>query len=102
MRFRDQKRKQNDKDRCYWCGRHMTPMGGPGVLAKTRDHVIAQADGGNRIVFACKACNELKGNMPPELWVEFRKHHPEWWKLYRGTNFRGMRLYSRWKIDRSA
>lgn len=102
MKFALQKRKQKNDDKCYWCGRHMQPMGGPGSLAKTRDHVVAQSDGGNRVVFACRACNELKGNMPPEFWVEFRKHHPEWWKLYRSTSFRGMRLYSRWKIDRSA
>lgn len=52
-------------------------------LAPTRDHVYPKCLGGRRRVWACEACNNIKGDMIPEAWKLFRINNPGWWKLWR-------------------
>jgi hypothetical protein len=50
-------------------------------LSKTKDHVIPSSLGGTKTVPACFACNQLKGDMPPEVWDKFMLRNPSWWML---------------------
>lgn len=76
-------------DRCYWCNRQMTNDFWC-MRRRTRDHVIARDLGGTsrktNVVFACFACNNLKGEMTLKEWHIVRRDIPEWWRLaeYRG------------------
>lgn len=47
-----------------------------------------------QIVIACRACNELKSDMLPEQWAAVMRNVPEWWKLIKTTNQRGLRLFA--------
>lgn len=85
---------------CTYCHRTLTdPMKG-GSTAATRDHVAPKSAGGWRTVRCCRACNEVKGNMMPDQWVEFMRETPEWWRLYKLTGLRGMKLYTALLITR--
>lgn len=55
-------------DVCFYCSRPLNDY------SRTVDHLIPKCDGGiksnDNKVHACKSCNQLKGNMHPEHFVE--------------------------------
>ena len=76
------RRRHNRKPKCYWCRREMNKPTSPGGLAATKDHVLSKSRGGTLKVDACRACNQLKGDMLPTEWAAFMKANPKWWQLY--------------------
>jgi len=68
---------------CKYCNRTLTSSHKPwkGTSA-TRDHVKPKADGGIGRVWCCKACNELKGNMPAHVWFGWIKTVTQWWLIW--------------------
>lgn len=67
-------------------------------LDATSDHVAPKRVGGtddfpNRVL-ACRACNELKGDMRPDQWLRFMAETPEWWAMFYRTGLRGLRLFA--------
>lgn len=62
---------------CPYCRRAMTYRV-PG-LEPTRDHVIPKSKGGTKIIVACWTCNNVKGDMLPDVWERFMMENPEWW-----------------------
>lgn len=66
--------------RCHWCDRPLKATTDPSNLAATRDHIVPVSKGGRKWVWSCRACNEIKGDMSPEKWDEFRSSNPQWWK----------------------
>ena len=67
---------------CYWCWRPLLPSALNLARSETRDHVYPKSLGGERTVPACVACNNLKGDMRPYQWREFRQANPKWWLMY--------------------
>jgi hypothetical protein len=63
-------------------------------LRPTRDHVIPKSRGGRSIVIACHACNQLKGAMCLDAWIEVMRQVPEWWKLAEKRGPRGRELHN--------
>ena len=64
---------------CPYCRRpmnHRDPK-----LRATRVHEIPESKGGTRIILACHQCNQIKGNMMPEVWAMFMRRCPQWWKM---------------------
>jgi len=56
------------RDACFYCGKSLNDY------SRTVDHLIPKCDGGiksnSNKVYSCKSCNQLKGNMHPEQFVE--------------------------------
>ena len=77
---------------CHWCHRKFH-RGDPGLVV-TDDHIVPQCMGGTETVRACRACNELKGDMTPEQWQEVMTEIPGWWRLYTRSGRRGRNLYN--------
>lgn len=79
---------------CAYCERKMTGLGHHDMLSPTRDHVLPKSQGGSgyaaRIVWACRLCNNLKGDLLPEEWSDFMRAYPRWWEWdqfkYGGTD----------------
>lgn len=72
-----------DGSPCFWCGRAMDAA--VPALRPTRDHVLAKSRGGGRgrnLVWACMACNRIKGDMSVAEWEAFRSLVPEWWAMW--------------------
>lgn len=65
---------------CRWCGRPMKSTRAKGRLAATRDHVKPKSQGGIAVVWACRACNEVKRDMGLDEWQRFMERNPRWWK----------------------
>lgn len=63
------RRRRNAKP-CPYCG---DPMNGSRYSRKspTKDHVNPKALGGGPTITVCAECNNLKGRMPLEDWLEF-------------------------------
>lgn len=80
---------------CHWCRRS--------VLRLTRDHVIPLSLGGKdkrrNIVMACQACNEVKGNMPPEDWEAVMAQVPCWWRIAKVKSPRGRHLIAALRLS---
>ncbi|MFF2752791.1 HNH endonuclease [Psychrobacillus sp. NPDC058041] len=57
---------------CFYCGVRMTKT--PGIKQRTRDHIIAIANGGSdkieNIVPACRSCNSKKGKQTLDEFLE--------------------------------
>lgn len=69
---------------------------GQDALSATRDHLhpkIVRLDVNtkkiNRQVWACRACNEVKGDLRLVNWKVFMAAHPQWWTLWRSGYFSG-------------
>ena len=86
--------------KCFWCHRQMVT--GPKVrqnhpLLATRDHVVPRCENGmngsRNEVWACQACNNVKGDMSVQQWLDFREANQKWWLLFERQNLRGKRLY---------
>lgn len=82
---------------CHWCRRPMRTD--TRWLCPTRDHVVprsryreGQTSIGN-VVWACLACNDLKGDMTPEAWRALMRQVPEWWNLAERRGPRGTALH---------
>lgn len=80
---------------CRWCYRPF--QADSHWLQATRDHVIAESRGGHshksNLVWACRACNELKGDLHPRYWFAMREAMPNWWRLAEVPTPRGAILY---------
>lgn len=76
---------------CFWCKRQMLMESAS--LQPTRDHLIPRSRGGTVIRITCLACNNLKGDMPPALWVLTLEKHPEVLNRFGGSGPRGMALF---------
>lgn len=70
---------------CEYCRRPMSaPSQAHSPNEVTRDHYHPRAHGyrlsdpGNK-KFACRYCNELKGDMTPAQWTKFMEENPRWW-----------------------
>jgi 5-methylcytosine-specific restriction endonuclease McrA len=74
--------------KCYWCRRELQSKQAVSLTAATRDHVVPEHTGGRHTVWACWACNNLKGAMQPLEWRAFMEAHPEWWRLAKGRRSR--------------
>lgn len=84
--------------RCTYCDRKLDPPGSAGKLTATRDHVVPKSKWvpmdrifGARLVWACRQCNSIKGDMMPQDWSAFMKANPNWWtypNLQHGSNVR--------------
>ena len=77
---------ERQNHRCCYCGHHMITIEKhqqerPPRNAATREHVIPKSYQGNglepNLVAACKLCNELRGNMEPEIFFGLQK---EWFR----------------------
>lgn len=70
---------------CAYCRRELAGPKSRSRCAITRDHVMPKSVGGTRKVRACRQCNQLKGDIHPQVWRWFTEAHPGWWKRF-GTN----------------
>jgi hypothetical protein len=61
---------------CTYCQREMIPYSD---THPTRDHTFPKSLGGRKTVLACGTCNQIKGNMLPEVWQAFMEANPRWW-----------------------
>jgi hypothetical protein len=80
---------------CHYCKQPMT--GHCNLTIPTRDHVMPRAIKGGKgqcrnIVWACYACNSLKGDMHPNFWAVVMRDIPEWWRLAAMRGPRGVEL----------
>ena len=82
--------------RCYWCDRAMNHRTGDGLQC-TSDHIIAKSQNGKIKVKACRACNELKADLHLKSWIWIITNVPQWWKLHKEQNYRGIALFKRLK-----
>ena len=94
-----------DQSKCYWCDCTLdwdAKKRGLGqehtTYFPTRDHIVPRSEGGKQTVWACYACNQLKGDMPPVEWAmlltEFRKNKVSVHSLCRMSGPQGMALLS--------
>lgn len=70
---------------CTYCKREMIKKSMlafgyvPDGLTETRDHVIPYSKGGRKTVPCCLRCNNLKGDMMPDVWERYMADNPLWW-----------------------
>jgi hypothetical protein len=69
---------------CHWCKRILEAVDSLSRLAATKDHIHPKSKGGKETVWACWACNHLKGDRLPAEWEAFMAANPQWWKLCHG------------------
>ena len=75
----------NYSQHCGYCKRIIGPPTTPMKSTSfTKDHVTPKLNGGRKTIPCCHACNNLKGCMSIEVWRQFMKINPEWWKLWKG------------------
>lgn len=59
---------------CYYCGRPLTEMKMGYFSNKSIDHFIPRSKGGrgfnDNLVICCRACNDLKGDLLPNEFIE--------------------------------
>lgn len=71
---------------CDYCEREISTRLVPDdPLRATRDHVIPRSKGGTKTVFACLACNNIKGDMMPDEWSAYMAENPRWWTRYNSS-----------------
>lgn len=79
---------------CHYCGRIM--QDGDKWLRPTRDHVLPRSGPGRNkarnVVWACHACNQLKGDMHPNFWRALMDRVPRWWEMAPQKGPRGIAL----------
>lgn len=68
---------------CTYCHRKMTPRSDGGPRAHTHDHIIPKSKNGKKTVPACWTCNNIKGDMLPDVWIAYMAAHPCWWEKVR-------------------
>ena len=67
---------------CCYCKRELVSATPERSNSYTRDHIHPEALGGGRWVPCCRACNQLKADLPTTDWLWFIDHHPRWWKTF--------------------
>ena len=67
-------------------------------LRMTKDHTIPQCEGGMKTVNSCRACNEVKGDMPENDWISFIGTVPNAWRLFEVGGPRGKALLEYYAI----
>ena len=78
---------------CFYCRRKMCDD--DPYLRETRDHYMPRSQVGgieNNTVYACFACNQVKGDMHPDFFKIVMRDIPEWWRLAEMRGPRGRRL----------
>jgi 5-methylcytosine-specific restriction endonuclease McrA len=69
-RDRAARRNRSQGSHCFYCG---APFSGEGSLARTVDHRVPRGSGGHdglaNLVFACRACNQRKKDLPEQDFV---------------------------------
>lgn len=50
------------------------------LLMPTADHVHPRSKGGQRVVWACWICNNIKGDMLLPAWEAYMAANPRWWE----------------------
>ena len=83
MGRRRRKSKSPSGSRCHWCNREMKSTRDQSALGATKDHVHPKHLGGTKVVWACRACNNIKGGMKLSEWISFMHRNPEWWTTYK-------------------
>jgi hypothetical protein len=78
--------------KCAYCARKLHVKTARNDQRATRDHVHPRHLGGTKCVWACIACNQLKGGMTLEAWQAFMQKNPRWWVGFRPTGRRRKRL----------
>jgi hypothetical protein len=80
--------KRGKGQNCAYCRRIMEATGSAGKLAATKDHVVPKSKWapidriyGSRLVWCCRQCNTIKGDMMPADWENFMAVNPQWWRL---------------------
>lgn len=63
---------------CPYCHRAM--LAADPNRFPTRDHVHPRSKGGQRTVWACWVCNNLKRDMTLPEWEAFMAANPNWWE----------------------
>ncbi len=66
-------------------------------LHPTKDHFFPKSSGPGKdrpqnIVWSCRSCNQIKGNMHPAFWEVVMKVLPNWWELAKLPGPRGVQL----------
>lgn len=79
-------RKSHHGKPCPYCKRQMNLR--DVRLEPTRDHVIPKSLGGRAIVICCRQCNNIKGDMMPDIWAAYMLAHPGWWAASKGERRR--------------
>jgi hypothetical protein len=74
--------------KCTYCSRKLHVTTARNDQRATRDHVHPRHLGGTKCVWACVACNQLKGGMTLEAWQAFMQKNPRWWVGFRPTGKR--------------
>jgi len=73
---------------CAYCERILHSTKSRSRLAATRDHVKPASLGGGHKVWCCWACNQIKKDMTPREWFEYRSKNPNWWESAPAKNSR--------------
>jgi len=87
------RRVKNTGKACHWCQRVMDKDDATTALWPTRDHFEPQVRGGKETVVACRACNQMKGDMPAALWVTVMRHVPDVYLRFGNPGPQGMELF---------
>lgn len=67
---------------CKYCSRELSATTSTSGTAFTLDHVKAKSDGGWKRVPCCRACNNLKADLPMADWFWFIGAFKRWWKTF--------------------
>jgi hypothetical protein len=81
-------RRAGKLQKCAYCARQLHVTTARNDQRATRDHVHPRHLGGTKCVWACVACNQLKGGMTLEAWQAFMQENPRWWVGFRPTGKR--------------
>lgn len=71
---------------CHYCKRRIRLMHEPGKLdlQATKDHWHPKGKD-CFAVWACWKCNNMKSDLPIEIWLCFIFEHTEWWMMKTGA-----------------
>src|SRR5262245_17202829 len=72
-------RRAGKLQKCAYCSRQLHATTARNDQRATRDHVHPRHLGGTECVWACVACNQLKGGMTLDAWQAFMQENPRWW-----------------------
>ena len=81
-------RRAGKLQKCAYCARQLHAKTARNDQRATRDHVHPRHLGGTKCVWACVACNQVKGGMTLEAWQVFMQKNPRWWVGFRPTGKR--------------
>lgn len=75
-------KRENHRRPCYYCRRIMIPYnllkeGDDEFKASSVEHIVCRSNGGTddikNLEIACKRCNQLRGNIPHDVFMEFAR-----------------------------